>query len=132
MQFEGCRLTAYKCPGGTWTIGYGHTKGVKQGDRINDWYAEYLLDLDLQECEYEVNALQVCNTQGQFDALVDFVFNLGIGNLTRSTLLKYIRGGHSDEEIQAEFMRWCYSKKSKKPLKGLQRRCEWRAQRWVS
>ncbi len=129
-QFEGLRLEAYKCPGGVWTIGYGHTKDVLKGDKIDEWYAEYLLDRDLQECECEVNALGVCKTQGQFDALVDFVYNLGPKRLQQSTLLRYIRMGCEDDKIQSEFLRWRYS--GKKKLPGLERRCEWRAQRWVS
>ncbi len=128
-QFEGCRLTAYD-DHGTPSIGYGHTRGVRMGDRISQWYAEYLFQQDVAECEATVNALRVCRTQGQFDALVDFVFNLGAKKLEHSTLLLYIRMGCEDSKIQSEFLRWCYSGKRK--LRGLERRCQWRAQRWVS
>ncbi len=127
--FEGCRLEAYD-DRGTPSIGYGHTAGVRMGDKISQWYADYLFQQDVAQCEREVNALQVCRTQGQFDALVDFVYNLGPKRLQQSTLLRYIRMGCEDDKIQSEFLRWCYSGKRK--LRGLERRCHWRAQRWVS
>ena len=92
-KFEGCRLAAYKDAVGVWTIGYGHTRGVHPGDRITQWYADDLLAEDLKIAEKQVLQLGLfpeegedpsrypCTTQGQLDALTDFVFNLGIGRL---------------------------------------------------
>ena len=92
-EFEGLRLQAYKCPAGVWTIGYGHTDGVTDGMEITERQATALLKADLIPVEKAVNELGVCKTQGQFDALVDFAFNLGIEALKGSTLLKCIRRG---------------------------------------
>lgn len=128
IDFEGCRLEAYKCPAGVWTIGVGHTKGVKEGQRISEQQALTLLRGDLLPCEQYVNGLGVTKTQGEFDALVDFAFNLGTGALGGSTLLKYIRIGKSEKEIRGEFARWVRSKG--KVLKGLVRRRSWEADRF--
>ncbi|MCD8266220.1 MAG: lysozyme, partial [Prevotellaceae bacterium] len=70
-----------------------------------------------------------CQTQGQVDALTDFVFNLGIGNLKGSTLLKYITLGKPTADIQKEFERWVYCKGKK--LGGLVTRRAWEARRWA-
>lgn len=128
-EFEGCRLTAYKCPAGVWTIGHGHTKGVRPGQSITRYKADELLRGDLSPCETYVNNLKVCETQGQFDALVDFCFNLGCGNLGRSTLLRKIRHGHVTEaEIRKEFGKWV--KAGGKTLQGLVKRRQWEADRY--
>ena len=77
-KYEGCKLNAYLCPANVWTIGYGHTKNVKEGDKITQEMAEQLLVNDLQQFENAVNAYCLrALTQNQFDALVSFVFNLG-------------------------------------------------------
>ncbi len=90
-RFEGFRNRAYKCPAGVWTIGYGHTKGVKAGQAITTQQAEELLQADLKTFEDWVNKLvKVELTQGQFDALVSFCFNLGPVALDSSTLLKLV------------------------------------------
>ncbi len=87
--FEGCRLTAYRDSVGVWTIGYGHTKGVCEGMTCTMEQAEAWLVQDVQEACGAVNRLvKVGITQNEFDALVDFVFNLGIGNFAKSTLLR--------------------------------------------
>jgi GH24 family phage-related lysozyme (muramidase) len=80
-QFEGCRLTAYKCPAGVWTIGYGHTAGVKQGQKITQQQADTYLAQDLTVYEKHVNDLKLNLNQNQFDALVSFCYNCGAGNL---------------------------------------------------
>jgi lysozyme len=81
-QFEGCRLVAYQDQVGVWTIGYGHTKNVKQGDICTQAQAEAFLLADVQECVDGINAhAKVQLTQRKFDALVDFAFNLGLGAL---------------------------------------------------
>ena len=93
-EFEGLRLEAYKDAAGVLTIGYGHTgSDVLAGDRITEYYAKELLMDDLGRFEAAVRQLHVAHTQGQFDALVSFAFNLGIGWLRGSTLLKTIREG---------------------------------------
>lgn len=80
-KFEGCRLTAYKCPGGVWTIGYGHTKGVTMGMTITQEEADNLLAQDLKEFETYVKKLKLKLNQHQFDALVSFTYNCGPGSL---------------------------------------------------
>ena len=128
IDFEGCKLTAYRCPAGVWTIGVGHTKGVKQGQKITEAQAISLLKGDLLPCEKYVNDLGVCKTQGQFDALVDFCFNLGTGALGRSTLLKFIRQGKAEQYIRGEFAKWV--KSGGKTLAGLVKRRAWEADRY--
>ena len=128
MVMEGLSLEAYEDAAGVLTIGYGHTKGVKPGDRITEWWARELLKDDLEEVEKQINELGVARTEGQFDALVSFVFNLGIGRLKSSTLLKEIRNGGSKNAIKREFKRWVHA--GGKPLKGLERRREWEAKRF--
>ena len=91
---EGVRLAAYPDPGSgaaPWTIGYGHTKGVLPGDRCTVMEADAWLKADVAEAEIAVDKLvQVELTQHQFDALVDFTFNCGAGNLQHSTLLRLL------------------------------------------
>ena len=128
IEFEGCKLTAYKCPAGVWTIGVGHTKGVKQGQTITKAQAISLLKGDLLPCENYVNNLGVCKTQGEFDAIVDFAFNLGTAALGRSTLLKYIRAKKPEQYIREEFAKWVNSKGMR--LKGLVIRRQWEADRY--
>ena len=103
MKFEGCRLEAYQDAAGVWTIGYGHAHGVSQGDVITDYYAKEFLKKDISMAEKQVLALGVCKTQGQLDALTDFVFNLGIERLKQSTLLKVIKANFPSEEIIRQF-----------------------------
>lgn len=128
-EFEGCSLTAYKCPAGVLTIGYGHTKGVKAGQKITQAQADALLKSDLKQFESFVNGLYVCTSQGQFDSLVDFCFNLGCAALERSTLLKLIRQHASTNDIQKQFMRWVYA--SGKKMNGLVKRRAWEATRYA-
>ena len=127
--FEGLMLTAVRDVGGVLTIGYGHTgKDVEEGDRISPYWAEELLKEDLGLVESQVRALKVARTQGQFDALVSFVYNLGIGRLRNSNLLKVIRNGGSRNQIKTEFKKWVYA--GGKNLKGLEKRREWEAKRF--
>ena len=128
MEFEGLRLEAYKDAAGVPTIGYGHTHNVRMGDRITSWYAKDLLSEDIAYFEDKVKELNVAKTEGQLDALVSFAFNLGIGNLKKSTLLKIIREGGSKNQITAEFKRWVYA--AGKKLRGLEKRREWEARRF--
>lgn len=91
-KYEGCRLTAYVCPAGKLTIGYGHTKGVKKGQKITQAQAEAYLREDVAGAEKAVNAIGKGFNQNQFDALVSFTYNCGAGNL--KTLCK----GRSTEQ----------------------------------
>ena len=127
--FEGLRLEAYRDEAGVLTIGYGHTgPDISEGDRITEYWARELLRDDLGAVEAGVRRLHVARTQGQFDALVSFAFNLGIDRLAGSTLLKVIRAGGSRSEIRREFRRWVFA--GGKPLKGLERRREWEVRRF--
>lgn len=128
MVMEGLSLEAYEDCAGVPTIGYGHTKNVQMGDRISKYWAKELLKDDVREVEQQVQELNVAQTQGQFDALVSFTFNLGIGRLKSSTLLKVIREGGSKNAIKKEFKRWVYA--GGKKLRGLELRREWEAKRF--
>ena len=119
-EFEGLRLKAYKCPGGVWTIGYGHTAGVKSGMVITEAQAEEYLKADLIVFERYLNGLGLALNQNQFDALVSFIYNVGTGNFSNSTLLRKVRANPQDNSIMDEFLRWVYSKG--RVLPGLQRR----------
>ncbi len=102
---EGLRLQSYRDSGGTWTIGYGHTAGVKAGQTITEAEAGQLLVDDLDNAADGVRRLvTVPLTQGQFDALCDFVFNLGAGRLMGSTLLRVLnRGDYGAAAAQFKF-----------------------------
>ena len=94
-RFEGCRLAAYPDTGGVWTIGYGHTHGVHPGMTCTLEQAEAWLREDIQAAADAVNRLvKISLKQTEFDALVDFVFNLGAGAFARSTMLKDINAGN--------------------------------------
>ncbi len=119
-QFEELRLTAYKCPAGVWTVGYGHTSGVVPEMVITNEQAEEFLKLDIATVENIVNAECRNLRQCQFDALVSFVFNVGGGNFHKSTLLKKIKLNPDDNSIMDEFLRWVYA--NGVVLPGLQKR----------
>lgn len=119
-SFESCRLKAYLCPANVWTIGYGHTAGVKPGDQISQMQAERYLKADLVSVEQDVQKIvRVPLTQGQFDALVSFAFNCGTRALSTSTLLRKLNQCDYDGAAQ-EFSRWVYA--NGKRLGGLERR----------
>ena len=108
-QFEadgGPRLIAYSDSKGIWTIAYGHTRGVVPGMTCDRSQAEQWLAEDIAWAESEVNKLvHVPLTQGEFDGLVDFVFNCGVGNFEHSTLLKLVNAGDM-EHAADEFEKW--------------------------
>ncbi len=120
QQFEGLKLRAYKCPGGVWTVGYGHTSGVREGMTVTPSEADELLAEDVEQCEKQINSLNLSLNQNQFDALISFLFNVGFGNFSKSTLLMKVKINPYDNSIADEFARWVYSKGKK--LSGLQRR----------
>ena len=128
MEMEGCRLEAYEDAAGVPTIGYGHTKNVRMGDRISEYWAKEMLREDIEEAEWQVKELRVARTEGQLDALTSFVFNLGINKLQHSTLLETIRRGGSKAAITREFKKWVYADGKKLP--GLVKRREWEARRF--
>ena len=121
-------MEAYEDAAGVPTIGYGHTKNVRMGDRISQYWAKELLREDIEEAEWQVKELRVARTEGQLDALVSFAFNLGIERLKKSTLLKVIRDGGTRNQIKKEFKRWVYA--GGRRLRGLELRREWEARRF--
>lgn len=108
-KFEGCRLTAYPDPGTgnePWTIGYGHTGGVKKGDVCTQVQADAWLTEDTQFAVDAVARLVTVPLNGnQESALVDLVYNIGVGNFTSSTLLKNLNAGDYDG-ASAQFLVW--------------------------
>ncbi|MBQ3843466.1 MAG: lysozyme [Bacteroidales bacterium] len=121
--FEGYRNTAYLDPVGIWTIGYGHTRGVKEGDTVTEEEADILLQSDLKAAENTVNATGLKLSQLQFDALVSLVYNIGSGKFNSSTLLKQLRESTKPRpELETWWKVW--DKARGKTLKGLQRRRE--------
>lgn len=105
-KFEGFRAEAYKCPAGVWTIGYGHTNGVKKGMIIDELKAGTFLSIDVQKYEYAINtSVKVKLNQNQFDALVSFVYNVGTGAFKKSTMLKFLNEKHFPLAA-GQFDRW--------------------------
>jgi len=129
-KYEGFRAKAYKCPADKWTIGYGHTSGVNSGDVISEKQAEEFLRADLTTAERALNRTRLHLNQNQFDALVSFIFNVGVGRpkshpkgpagFLGSTLLIKARHDVNDPTIRKEFERWIYA--GGKALNGLVRR----------
>ena len=131
-QFEGLKLNAYKCAAGYETIGWGHRKGVRLGDTINEAQAEKFLKEDVASFESQLlkalNADTIELNQSNFDSLICFVFNLGINNLLASTLWKKLKAGDF-AAASKQFTSWIYSKRTVKldgknytinePLRGL-------------
>ena len=117
-QFEGCSLTAYLCPAGYWTIGYGHAIGVKPGQTVTQEQADDLLQKDMATfCGHVQKAFPKLN-DNQFSALVSLCFNVGLGPLMM-TLGKYITMGNLDAAAD-QFLRW--NKVKGEVSKGLSRR----------
>lgn len=118
-QFEGCRLTAYQCSAGVWTIGYGHTAGVYKGMKITQAQADAFLKQDIAKFEKYINNPSYVQftdklNQNQFDALVSFAFNLGQGNVKKLCV------GRNINQIPSAMRQYC--KAAGKTLPGLQRR----------
>lgn len=128
-KMEGCKLTAYQDTAGVWTIGYGHTKGVKKGDRITQYQAEQFLREDLAKFEDKVQKYKNITTQGRFDAIVDFCYNVGCAKYESSTLKKKIEAWAKVADIQREFLKWTYA--GGKQLDGLYSRRVWEAARFA-
>lgn len=121
-HFEGLRLRAYQCAANVWTIGYGHTAGVRPGDVITPEQADAFLCQDVSDSERAVSSfVRVPLIQCQFDALISFTFNLGPGNLRTSTLLRLLNAG--DYQGAADQL-LCWVNAGGKRLPGLVRRRE--------
>lgn len=122
-KFEGCKLKAYK-PVPTekyYSIGYGHYGAdVKKGMEISQSQAEAYLVKDLATAENALNITGVNFTQNQFDSLVSWIYNLGVGNFKSSTMRKYIIARKESEPITDQMVKWVNS--NGKPLLGLKRR----------
>lgn len=123
-HFEGCRLTAYKCPAGIWTIGWGNTRyangqPVREGDTITQATADELFRAILAKFEAAVEKAAPGAAAYQFGALVSFAYNVGIGAMEGSTLLRLHKAGNFAGAAE-QFLRW--DKAGGKVLKGLQRR----------
>ncbi len=123
-EFEGFLPTPYICPGGHATIGYGHRiREDEEFDRISLEKAEVLLDRDLAEAALQMHReIHVPLSEGQKLALIDFVFNLGIGQARESTLFRLVNERRF-AEAALQFERWVYA--SGKKLDGLARRRAW-------
>ena len=125
-RYEGYKTTPYRCPAGLYTVGYGHVigNGLQLPDEWNRTFSlgeiDELLRTDL--ARFERGVLRYCTvyiTQSQFDSLVSFSFNLGLGVLQRSTLRQKLNRGDYDGASK-EFLK--YTRAGGKVLKGLVRR----------
>lgn len=107
-RYEGCRLQAYKCPAGVWTIGYGHTGAdVTEGESWTWEQADSAFLADVAKFEHGVRqSIRFQPSQGQFDALVSLAFNIGLGAFNTSTLLQKLNGGDI-VGAACQFVRWC-------------------------
>ena len=127
-RFEACKLKAYRCPAGLWTISWGLTfypdgTKVKEGDVITQQQAEDYFNAIVDDFAKKVDALIKSNvTDNNFSALVSFAYNVGMGNFQRSTLLRKVNANPKDKTILAEFKKW--TRANGEVLKGLVRRRE--------
>ncbi len=134
-KFEGCKLSSYRCPANVCTIGYGHTSAagapeVTDGMKITQKDADDILRRDLVKYETAVyGVVKQPLTQHQFDVLVDFAYNAGVGALQKSTLLKKVNAAQFDD-VPAELMKW--TKGGGKVLAGLVRRRQAESAWWIS
>lgn len=105
-QSEGLRLQAYQDSRGIWTCGYGHTSGISPSTVCTPELAAEWLQEDTQTAVNAVNRLVIVDlTQSEFDALVDFVFNVGTGNFANSTMLELLNQGDY-AGAAGQFERW--------------------------
>lgn len=121
-RFEGFKPEPYICPGGYRTIGYGHRIRSHEdvSESICEHNAHFLLMEDVKWAEQAIyRHVEIALTQGQFDALCSFIYNVGTGAFMRSTLLKYINKNEHGK-VPSELMRWVYAGKTRLP--GLVRR----------
>lgn len=130
-KYEGCRLKAYRCPAGVWTIGYGSTRytngdKVKEGDRITQEQADALFKNTLDNFEHQVkmilgDELKAILPESSISALISLAYNIGIGAFAKSTLLKVIKQNKNNlKDIEYQWLRW--NKANGKVLLGLTKR----------
>lgn len=108
---EELRLTAYRCEAGVLTIGYGHTAGVKAGDKITEMQAVEFFKRDVAEIERYLNKMIEQGTefrQSEYDALISLIFTIGLGSFQMSTLRKKILSKAPATDCAAEFRKWIY------------------------
>lgn len=127
-EFEGLRLTAYKCPSGVLTIGYGHTHGVVSGMKITEDFADYLLMYDLSIAKLQLKSFFGLNfwqmlSPGMRFALIDFVFNVGYTKFKNSSLATHLKSKAPTDAIACQLYQWTRSKGV--VLKGLEKRRAW-------
>ncbi|MBP3534624.1 MAG: lysozyme [Muribaculaceae bacterium] len=108
-EFESLRTRAYRCPAGVWTIGWGHTAGVKRGDSITEAEAERLLRADVADLGRQLRQTGVALSPNREAALLSFAYNVGFDALLRSTLWRKVRTNPADPTIGEEFGRWKYA-----------------------
>lgn len=126
MQFEGLKLKAYLCPAKIWTIGYGNTyfpngEKVTSGDIITKEYAFEIFKDIADDFANKVNPyIKKALSQNQFNSLVSFAYNVGLGNFKSSTLLKRVNANPNDAMIAKEFLKW--NKAGGRVLNGLTNR----------
>ena len=123
-DFEGLHMEAYRCPAGVLTIGYGHTRNVREGQKITLEQAETYLKEDLLWVEKCLNNSGLILNQNQFDALASFIYNIGEKKFLNSTLFRYALKNAGDSMIQQEFLKWNKARVNGilKSLPGLTRR----------
>jgi len=127
-HFEGFKARAYLCPASVWTIGYGRTQNVKEGDITS--MPQATRDLEEELIEFSEQVLRVVSVdleQNELDALTSWTYNLGVGNLQSSTLLKKLNSGDKDS-VPSEMLRW--NKAAGKVLAGLTTRRQAEADLW--
>lgn len=107
-SFEGLRLHAYADSTGTWTIGYGHTMGVKPGQSITEAQAMQFLAIDVTSVENSINKGGYNLNQNQFDALVSLMYNTGAGILKNFDAL--LKANPNDPAVTEKMLKYCYSK----------------------
>lgn len=121
-EYEGLRLEAYQDTSGIWTIGYGHTHGISQGDKCSEIYADVYLRQDCETAEKAVcEIVKAPITDNEFSALVSFTFNLG-----RIALLKLI--SHGIDAVPVQILKWDHD--DGKVLPGLTKRRQAEAALW--
>lgn len=129
-EFEGYLPSYSSKLDGHATIGYGHVGKVNYGHPISREQAEVLLLLDISKIEKQIDALKLGLSIERYEAVVDFVYNLGIGNFKRSTLYKLMKRNPDDIRIKNEFQRWVYC--NGRILDGLKKRRLWEAEHYFS
>ena len=129
-EFEGFLPSYSSKLDGHATIGYGHVGKVNYCQPISREYAEALLLMDIINIEKQIDALKLGLSIERYEAVVDFVYNLGIGNFKSSTLYKYMKKNPDDIRIKNEFQRWVYC--NGRMLEGLKKRRLWEAEHYFS